>query len=122
VELVLHVVVEAEIQVDALIGRAVERADGGGGGAAAGVDAAAVEDELGVLVGLAQLPNGSFTDTEDPPPESSCSARKMMIPITPSPPGMATRPPPGNPLPAPLWSITSVLSTRFQRMNPSCPP
>src|SRR4051794_10900208 len=54
-ELVLHVAVEAQVEVDTLIRGAVERPDRRGGRAAAGLYAAAVEDELRVLVRLALL-------------------------------------------------------------------
>ena len=57
-QLALHVAVEGEVEVDVLVGRAVERPDGGAGRAAAGVDAVAVEHELGALVALALLGEG----------------------------------------------------------------
>ena len=56
-ELVGHLLVEAQVEVDALIGGAVEGADGRGGAAAAvGVDGVAVEDQLGVLVRFSIAP------------------------------------------------------------------
>ena len=51
-ELVLQVAVEAEVQVDAPVGGAVERPDGGRGRAAAGVHAAPEQHELRSLVAL----------------------------------------------------------------------
>ena len=52
-ELAPHVLVEAEVEIDALVGRAVERTDRGGRAAAAvGLDGAGVEDQLGRVIGV----------------------------------------------------------------------
>ena len=53
-ELPLHVLVEAQVEIDALVARAVERADRGGRAAATvGLDGARVEDELRGVIGIA---------------------------------------------------------------------
>ena len=55
-ELARHVVVEGEVEVDALVGRAVERPDRRGRAAAAvGLHGTVVDDELRPLVGVAVL-------------------------------------------------------------------
>jgi hypothetical protein len=57
-QLLLHLPVEAEVEVDALVAGAVEGADGRAGGTAGGVDPARVEDQLRVLIGLSVAPEG----------------------------------------------------------------
>jgi hypothetical protein len=57
-ELALHVPVEGEIEIDALVGRAVEGAHGGRGVAASGGDGVAVENELGAVVALIRASEG----------------------------------------------------------------
>ena len=53
-ELALHVAVEGQVEVDALVGGAVERTDGGAGVPAAGGHGVAVEHHLGALIALAR--------------------------------------------------------------------
>ena len=59
-ELAAHVLIEGEVEVDALVGRAVEGPDRRGRPAAAlGAHGAVIDDELGAVVGLAVLLEGA---------------------------------------------------------------